>query len=310
MIGYGVSNLSAHAIHDAPEFDYGAAFSRNIGWVSETEQLSLRTKRVAVAGLGGVGGSHVLTLTRLGIGAFNLADFDRFSVENFNRQAGAMVSTIGSPKLDVITAMAKDINPHLDIRGFPNGVSQENLDDFLAGVDLYVDGLDFFAFTARRATFAACARRGVPAVTSAPLGMGVAHLTFVPGGMTFEQYFRLEGQDELEQGLRFFVGLAPAMLQQGYLVDPTRLALQEHRGPSTAMGCQLCAGVAGTEALKILLGRGDIAAAPRGLQFDAYRRKLAHTWRPGGNNNLLQRFTLAVARRRLAQVIARQLART
>ena len=51
-------------------FDYATAFSRNIGWLTEAEQTVLRDKRVAVAGLGGVGGSHVLTLARLGIGAF------------------------------------------------------------------------------------------------------------------------------------------------------------------------------------------------------------------------------------------------
>jgi molybdopterin/thiamine biosynthesis adenylyltransferase len=284
----------------ASEFEYATAFSRNIGWLTDTEQLVLRSKRIAVAGLGGVGGSHVLTLARLGVGAFHLADFDTFALANFNRQAGAMVSTIGRPKLDVIADAARNVNPALDVKRFPQGVSRDNLDAFLAGVDLYVDGLDFFAFDARRATFAACARLGVPAITSAPLGMGVAHLNFMPGKMTFEEYFRLEGLPEHEQALRFLLGLAPAMLHRSYLVDPTRVNLAEHRGPSTAMACQLCSGVAATEALKILLGRGKVIAAPSGYQFDAYRGKLVRTWRPGGNNNPLQRIALAIARRMLA----------
>ena len=284
----------------ASEFEYATAFSRNIGWLTDTEQLVLRSKRIAVAGLGGVGGSHVLTLARLGVGAFHLADFDTFALANFNRQAGAMVSTIGRPKLDVIADAARNVNPALDVKGFPQGVSRDNLDAFLAGVDLYVDGLDFFAFDARRATFAACARLGVPAITAAPLGMGVAHLNFMPGKMTFEEYFRLEGLPEHEQALRFLLGLAPAMLHRSYLVDPTRVNLAEHRGPSAAMACQLCSGVAATEALKILLGRGKVIAAPCGYQFDAYRGKLVRTWRPGGNNNPLQRIALAIARRMLA----------
>jgi molybdopterin/thiamine biosynthesis adenylyltransferase len=293
------SGLFSAEVNVSSKFDYNIAFSRNIGWLTESEQLALRDKRVAVAGLGGVGGSHVLTLARLGVGAFHLADFDTFSLENFNRQAGAAVSTIDRHKLDVITEMAKEINPGLQIRGFPDGVTRANLDDFLAGVDLYVDGLDFFAFSARRATFAACARLGVPAITSAPLGMGVAHLNFLPKGMTFEQYFRLEGVSESEQALRFLLGLSPAMLQRSYLVDRTRVNLEEHRGPSTAMACQLCAGVAATEALKILLRRGKVVAAPRGIHFDAYRGKLSKTWRPGGNNNPIQRIALAIARRTL-----------
>ena len=67
-------------------FDYATAFSRNIGWVSVEEQARLRAKRVAIAGLGGVGGLHLLTLARLGVGAFNLAELDRFELANFNRR--------------------------------------------------------------------------------------------------------------------------------------------------------------------------------------------------------------------------------
>lgn len=291
--------MSIGETNPVSKFHYGEAFSRNIGWLTEVEQNMLRGKRVAVAGLGGVGGFHVLTLARLGVGAFNIADFDAFSLVNFNRQAGATISTLDRPKIDVITEMAKDINPDLSIRTFKAGVSAGNLDDFLSGVDLYVDGLDFFAFPARCATFAACARLGVPAITSAPLGMGVAHLNFLPGGMSFEEYFGLDGLPEFEQALRFLLGLSPAMLQRSYLADPSRVNFNEHRGPSTVMACQLCAGVAATEALKILTGRGKVLAAPRGVHFDAFRQKLAHTWRPGGNRNPIQRLALWIARRQL-----------
>lgn len=284
---------------NAQRFDYDGAFSRNIGWVTAQEQAALRRKRVAIAGLGGVGGIHLLTLARLGIGAFHLADFDHFDLENFNRQSGAMMSTLGKPKVDVLAAMAKDIDPELQITTFPDGVAASNLDGFLDGVDIYVDGLDFFAFDARRATFAACARRKVPAVTVAPLGMGAALLNFLPGGMTFEQYFQLDGCSEDEQAIRFLVGLAPATLHRGYLVDRGAVNLRERRGPSTAMACQICAGIAATETLKILLGRGNVLAAPMGMQFDAFRGKLRRTWRPGGNKHPLQRAAIAVATRQL-----------
>jgi molybdopterin/thiamine biosynthesis adenylyltransferase len=197
--------------------------------------------------------------------------------------------------------MARDINPTLELREFRDGVSAENLDEFLRDVDVYVDGLDYFAFPARLATYAACARLSVPAVIAAPLGMGVALLNFLPGRMTFEEYFRLEGQSEPEQALRLLVGLSPALLQRTYLVDPSYANLQERRGPSTAMSCQLCAGFAATEALKILLGRGQVWPAPWGLHFDAYRVKLVKTWRPWGNGNPVQRAALAIARRQLAQ---------
>jgi len=55
-----------------PIFDYGKAYSRNIGWVTTAEQQTLRQARIAIAGLGGVGGAHLLTLSRLGIANFNI----------------------------------------------------------------------------------------------------------------------------------------------------------------------------------------------------------------------------------------------
>ncbi|NML24952.1 ThiF family adenylyltransferase [Zoogloea dura] len=280
-------------------FRYEEAFARNIGWVTETEQTALRGKRIAIAGVGGVGGVHLLSLARLGIGAFHIADMDTFDLVNFNRQAGAMMSTLDRPKADVMAEMARDINPELDIRVFGSGVDAANLDAFLDGVDLYVDGLDFFAFQARRDTFRACWERGIPAVTAAPLGMGTAVLSFLPGRMSFEEYFRLDGCDEDEMAVRFLLGLSPAMLQRGYLADPSRVDFVARRGPSTIAACQLCAGATATESLKILLGRGEVMCAPWGYQFDAYRNRYVKTWRPWGNRNPIQQIGLAIARRQL-----------
>jgi len=92
-------------------FDYQLAFDRNIGWVTEPEQQVLRSKRVAIAGMGGVGGVHVVTLARLGVQRFNIADFDTFDIANFNRQVGATMSSLGRPKADVLAEMVRDINP-------------------------------------------------------------------------------------------------------------------------------------------------------------------------------------------------------
>jgi molybdopterin/thiamine biosynthesis adenylyltransferase len=291
--------LSSAATVGGNSFDYFQAFSRNIGWVTADEQARLREKRVAIAGLGGVGGLHFVTLARLGIGKFHVAEFDRFELQNFNRQNGASVSTLGRPKLEVLVEMAKDINPSLDVRVFPQGVSEANVDDFLGDVDVYVDGLDFFAFDARSLTFAACARLAVPATTAAPLGMGVALLNFLPGSMTFEEYFGFDGQSEEERALRFLLGLSPAMLQRTYLADRSAVNFAEKRGPSTAIACQLCAGIAATETLKLVLGRGPIVSAPHGLHFDAYRNVFKRTWRPGGYRNPLLRAARRIARRQL-----------
>ncbi|NOR70077.1 MAG: ThiF family adenylyltransferase [Methylomarinum sp.] len=278
-------------------FDYTEAFSRNIGWITESEQQTLKNKRIAIAGMGGVGGSHLLTLTRLGIGNFNIADFDKFELANFNRQVGATVPHIDQEKSATMDRLAHEINPELDIKQFKQGINEENLDEFLKDVDLYIDGLDFFVLEIRRKVFARCYDLGIPCITAAPLGMGTALLTFMPGKMSFEEYFRLQGYDPMEQQIRFLVGLSPSFLHQPYLVDKSRVNFVDKKGPSTPMACELCAGATATEALKILLNRGKIQCAPWGYQFDAFRNKFKKTWRPWGNDNYIQRVAIYIARK-------------
>jgi len=280
-------------------FNYELAFSRNIGWVTEEEQAILKTKRVAIAGMGGVGGSHVLTLVRLGITKFHLSDFDEFACENTNRQAGANIETYDKKKLDTMVAMAKAINPEIEIKLWPEGINFDNTDEFLEGVDCYVDSLDFFALEARKLIFKLCADKSIPATTAAPIGMGTAYLNFLPGKMTFEEYFQLKGYTENEQYLRFFLGLTPAALQQAYLVDPTKLDLANKKGPSTIVGCQLAAGVTAAQVAKIFLNRGEVLNVPHGLHFDAYTNQYKKTWRPGGNSNPIQKLAFKIGKKRL-----------
>jgi molybdopterin/thiamine biosynthesis adenylyltransferase/nitroreductase len=283
-------------------FDYATAFSRNIGWITEWEQQALRGKCVAIAGLGGVGGVHLLTLARFGIGAFHIADLDRFELANFNRQVGATLDTIGRPKVDVLEAMARQINPELNITSLPAGVQDDTIDAFLAGADLFIDGFDFFVLDLRRRVHARCAELGIPAIIAAPLGMGTAFLVFRPGGMSFDAYFRLGGLSPERQAVNFLLGLAPKALHRHYLVDPSRVDLRAERGPSTPAACELCAGVASVEAIKLLLGRGRVRAAPYYHQFDPFAGKWVTGRLPGGNRNPLQRLKIALARRMAAKL--------
>lgn len=277
------------------QFSYDDAFSRNIGWVTKDEQKKLNSSRVAIAGMGGVGGVHLLALTRLGVGKFNISDLDIFDVVNFNRQAGANVNTIGKEKVHVMSQDALAINPTLDLRVFPEGVNEDNIDDFLKDVDLYVDGVDLFALKTRELIYKTCEQKKIPMVVAGPLGFGTAFISFLPGEITADQYFGFsKTTDDLEKTFMFLIGLAPQMLHRHYIVDASTVNLKEKRGPSTSSACQLCAGVASAEAVKILLKRGNIKCAPFSFQFDAYSYKLAKSWRPWGYNNPLQRISLFI----------------
>lgn len=285
-------------------FDDRNAFQRNLGWVTEIEANLLKTKKVAIAGMGGVGGSHLLTLARLGVGKFTIADLDTFELANFNRQVGANLSSIGRKKVDVLAEMALEINPELQLERFEKGVQEENIDDFLKGADLFIDGFDFFVLGIRRKVFARCRELGIPAITAAPLGMGTAWLIFTPEGMSFEDYFAFSKDHPEENFALFITGLSPKAAHQHYLAEPSRLDLKNQIGPSTIMGCQLCASVAATEALKILLHRGRIQAAPSFHLFDAYEHSYSTGKLRWGNRGPLQSFKRWMLKRKMKKIFS------
>ena len=281
---------------------YEEAFSRNLGLISPEEQRRLRQARVAIPGMGGVGGIHLITLARLGIGAFRIADPDTFEVANFNRQYGADIDGLARGKAEVMAEHARRVNPELDIEVLSEPIREENIEAFLDGVDVVVDGVDYFAFEARRLLFREARKAGKWAVTAGPIGLSTAWLVFDPGGMSFDEYFDLhDGMDPLDQFVAFTVGVAPQGTHWPYL-DLSQVDRQSGRGPSVGLACHLASGVAATEIIKILLGRGRLRPAPCYTQFDAYRHLLRQGKLWGGNRHPMQRLKRAMLLRRMRKL--------
>ena len=282
------------------DWSYEDAFCRHRGLLSADEQQRLKTSRVAIAGLGGVGGVHLVTLARLGIGRFTIADPDTFETANTNRQYGAHIDTRGRGKAAVMAEEVRRINPDVDLHVFDRAIQPEEVDEFLDGADLFVDGIDFFSIAIRRALFRQAAANRMYAVTAGPMGFGSAWLVFDPDGMSFDSYFDLnDSQSDLEQLIAFAVGVAPALLHRPYL-DLAEVSLTDRRGPSAGLACQLCAGVAAAESLKILLNRGGVKPVPRFSQFDAYRGRLKQGRLRWGNRGPVQQLKRLWLRRRFA----------
>lgn len=283
-------------------WSYQEAFSRNLGLISPTEQERLRNCRVAIPGMGGVGGLHLMTLVRLGIGKFRIADADTFTLGNFNRQFGSSIDTINQSKAETLATAALAVNPELDIDVRTDFVDASNVHEFLEGVDLLVDAVDFFAFDARRLLFREAYKRGIWAVTAGPIGFSTAWISFSPTGMSFDTYFDLRDEmDSLDRFIAFALGLAPKATHIPYF-DFSYVDRDSGRGPSVAAACRLASGVVGAEAVKILLGRGNLRPAPHFHQFDAYRYMLKHGRLIWGNQGPLQRLKRRIMRRRLIQL--------
>ena len=103
----------------------------------------LQSARVAVFGLGGVGGYAVEALARSGVGSLDLIDSDTVSVSNLNRQILATHSTVGMLKVDAARNRVLDINPACNVKTWPVFYTPDTADSFdFTQYDYIVDAID------------------------------------------------------------------------------------------------------------------------------------------------------------------------
>lgn len=118
-------------------------FSRTQLLIGEAAINKLQKSRVAVFGIGGVGGYVCEALVRSGVGAFDLVDDDKVCLTNLNRQIIATRKTVGKYKVDVMKERMLDINPDVDVRVHRCFFLPENADDFpFDEYDYVVDAVD------------------------------------------------------------------------------------------------------------------------------------------------------------------------
>ena len=118
-------------------------FSRTAILIGEENLQKLKNARVAVFGVGGVGGYVVEALARSGVGALDLIDKDTVSESTINRQIIALHSTVGKLKTEVAAERARDINPEICVRTHNLFYLPETADQFdFSAYDYIVDAID------------------------------------------------------------------------------------------------------------------------------------------------------------------------
>ena len=138
----------------------------------------LNAAKVAVFGVGGVGGFCVEALARAGIGTLHLYDDDTVSESNLNRQLIALHSTIGKPKVDVMAERVLDINPNCDVKAIPMFYLPENADSVdLSQYDYVVDAIDTVA--AKLELVRRCHELNVPIISAMGSGNKLDPSAFV-----------------------------------------------------------------------------------------------------------------------------------
>ncbi len=180
---------------------------RNRNKITSDEQRELASRTVAIAGLS-VGLAIATTLALEGVGGtLHLADFDTLGLSNLNRLLGS-VTELGLPKVDIALRRLYELNPYLQIRVFPEGVREENIEAFLEGADLLCEECDSFPMKLRLREVARARRIPVVMETS-------------DRGMLDIERFDLEPTRPLLHGL--LGGIDPAEVAN--LAPPDRMAL-------------------------------------------------------------------------------------
>ena len=143
--------------------------TRTAALLTEAGLARLMAARVAVFGIGGVGGHLAEALARAGVGHLTLVDRDTVSLSNINRQAVALHSTVGRPKVEVMADRIRDINPTCEIAAHEVFYLPETADAFdLSAFDFVADCVDTVAAKVELAV--RCEAAGVPLI--AAMGAG------------------------------------------------------------------------------------------------------------------------------------------
>lgn len=144
-------------------------FLRTEMLIGKENLIKLKNARVAIFGIGGVGGHTFEALVRAGVGTIDIFDSDNVDITNLNRQIIATHKTVGIPKVDAAEERAKEINPHVIINKFPIFYGPENSSRFnFSQYDYIVDAID--SVSSKIELILKAQEKGVPIISSMGTG--------------------------------------------------------------------------------------------------------------------------------------------
>jgi len=158
-------------------------------------QLKIRNARICVLGLGGLGSPTVLKLAAMGVGYLRIVDRDVVSRSDLHRQVLYDVDSLGIPKVEVAGKKLCRLNPDVDLDPIPASLNSRNVDSFLQGIDIVVDGFDRIG--PRYLVNRACERLRIPYI----FGSAIEHYgnvsSIVPGKTACLECFYPNLEDEM-----------------------------------------------------------------------------------------------------------------
>jgi len=153
-------------------------YQRNLGVISPSEQSKLLQSKVGIIGAGGLGGTVLELLSRMGIGKLIIADKDLIVDSNLNRQILSNETNLGQNKAEVAVRRIKEINSSVEITGYSVFIDSDNVKKIIKGAEAIVDALD--NLPARFMLQKACRELNIPLVHGAIAGFNGQLTTIFP----------------------------------------------------------------------------------------------------------------------------------
>ncbi|MDR2967206.1 MAG: HesA/MoeB/ThiF family protein [Methanobacteriaceae archaeon] len=121
---------------------YWEIITRQMSIVTKSQQTRFKESEIAVIGCGGLGGTIIEMLTRMGLGNLTIIDKDSFDMSNLNRQVMSSIDSIGKPKSEVTKEKIRLINPYVKVNAINEELNETNLEKIIGNCDIAIDALD------------------------------------------------------------------------------------------------------------------------------------------------------------------------
>ena len=201
-------------------------YQRNLGVVSPSEQIKLLQSKVAVIGAGGLGGTVLELLVRMGIGELIIADKDIIVDSNLNRQILSTETNLGQSKTEVAVKRVKEINSSIEITGHSVFIDSNNVKKIIEGAEVVVDALD--NLPSRFVLQKACRDLKIPLIHGAIAGFNGQLTTIFPEDKGLELIYG-SNKDLPEHGSEAELGaptITPALIASLEAQEVVKLLLK------------------------------------------------------------------------------------
>lgn len=255
---------------------------RHIGILTDADRAALARMTVCGAGAGGIAGWAYQALARMGCGHFRLADPESFTASNANRQMACDATTVGRNKAEATAEILRRIHPAAEVAIFSEGVTDDNLADFLRGGTIVLDGIDLANLATKARLFRAARAAGLPVVSCPILGFGAALAVFDPRrSPSFDEFFGpVPPRDADARTMDAYL----ANISISFFSFSPRMDWRLHRDraragaiPSIGTAAMLAGSLAATAILSVVCGKGTVPIVPTTMHVDLLEGRVART---------------------------------